>query len=240
MYPEYVSSSTTITWRTLFILTAQAFAHLYKWPVYVISLSHTPDIRDSVHAWNCQVTLPSPNTCCRWLPIPSVFAGKNIQTGISSRQRKTKMKHLIFHVVFSLFLRVTIWPNLFFWACHGKAAHPANTPDEVWSLHPNPVLLPSAHIPTQLSSLLEVDVTHRHSLRVRWRHPYSNLKPVRQTRDQSFITHSLYILSQVVPFSAGVTKVKEKIKGICCVLYIFYLTKQKHISLHYPELLIVR
>lgn len=65
----------------------------------------------------------------------------------------------------SLSLRVTVWPNLFFWACHGKAAHPANMPDEVWSLHPNPALLPSAHIPAQLSSLPEVDVTHRHRLR---------------------------------------------------------------------------
>lgn len=64
----------------------------------------------------------------------------------------------------SPFLRVTVWPNLFFWACHGKAAHPANMPDEVWSLHPNPALLPSAHIPVQLSSLPEVDVTHRQTL----------------------------------------------------------------------------
>lgn len=43
-------------------------------------------------------------------------------------------------------------------------------PDEVWSLHPNPALLPSAHIPAQLCSLLEVDVARRHWLRVRWRH----------------------------------------------------------------------
>lgn len=145
----------------------------------------------STHVWICQVTLPSPNKCCRWLPILPVFTGKNIQTGRTSRLRENKNETFNFSCwfFFSLFLHVTIWPNLFFWACHGKAAHPANMPDEVWSLRPNSALLPSAHIPALLC-LLEVYITHRQSLRVRWRRPYPNLKPVRQTRDQSFITQS--------------------------------------------------
>lgn len=43
------------------------------------------------------------------------------------RLETTEMKDLIFHVIvfFPLFLCVTVWPNLFFWACRGKAAHPA-------------------------------------------------------------------------------------------------------------------
>lgn len=162
------------------ILTTQLFVHLYSCSACHHFLSFT--------WYRSTLFMLSPDTCWTWLPILPVFTGKIIQTGIDSRLGKTEMKHLIFHVVFSLFLHVTIWPNLFFWACHGKAAHPANMPDEVWSLHPNPALLPSAHIPAQLSSLLEVDVTHRHRLGVRWRHPYSNLKPVRQTRAQLFIT----------------------------------------------------
>lgn len=143
---------------------------------------------------------------------------------------------------FSLFLHVTIWPNLFFWACHGKAAHPANMPDEVWSLHPKPALLPSAHIPAQLSSLLEVDAIHRHSLRVRLRHPHSNLKPVRQTRDQSFRTHftSSHSVTGESIFSLELMLRRFKVKlnkayVVYCAFHLFYSTKQKHIPLHYAR-----
>lgn len=119
-----------------------------------------------------------------------------------------------------LFLHVTVWPNLFFWACHGKAAHPANMPDEVWSLHPNSALLPSAHIPALLC-LLEVYITHRHSLRVRWRHPYPNLKPVRQTRDQS-LPVSVYFLLRV-------GDIHNIVCAMFCIFIVYYLLLHKKI-----------
>lgn len=157
------------------------------------------------------------------------FYEQNIQTGINSRLRKIKMKHLIFHVDFSspLFLHVTVWPNLFFWACHGKAAHPANMPDEVWSLHPNSALLPSAHIPALLC-LLEVYITHRHSLRVRWRHPYPNLKPVRQTRDQS-LPVSQSIFSSELALNCSKVKTDNIVCAMFCIFIVYYLLLHKKI-----------
>lgn len=190
----------------------------------------------SLHTRSCQVTLLSPNTCCTWLPILPLSTGKNIQTGVGSGLKKTRMKHLIFHVVvFLSFSCVTIWPNLFFWACHGKAAHPANMPDEVWSLHPNPALLPSAHIPVQLSSLVEVDVTYRCWPRVR-----SLLIPTQtetSEADHRPVIHNMLTLHPLTgPFSlqsccCDITKITD-IRFVHSAFIFFYLAT-KALALHY-------
>lgn len=122
----------------------------------------------------------------------------------------------------SPFLHVTVWPNLFFWACHGKAAHPANMPDEVWSLHPNPALLPSAHIPAQLSSLPEVDVTHRHRLRGQMEASLS--VPKTSEADHDISQHSYVTSSHGVadlPCRAG----KNEREHMLCS-WSFYLAEQ--------------
>lgn len=160
----------------------------------------------------------SPDTCWTWLPILPVFTGKHIQTGIGSRLGKTEMKHLIFHVVFSLFLHVTIWPNLFFWACHGKAAHPANMPDEVWSLHPNPALLPFC---PHSCSALQLTGGRRHSPpQTRGQMEASLFKPETSEADQSSVIHNMLTLHPPRGCQLSLySRCWDKIRGtvLCCV-----------------------
>lgn len=65
---------------------------------------------------------------------------------------------------FSLFLCATVWPNLFFWACRGRAAHPANVTEEVWSLHSNlasPTLCPHSCSAPEFTGGVGVARCHR-------------------------------------------------------------------------------
>lgn len=124
----------------------------------------------------------------------------------------------------SPFHHVTVWPNLFFRACHGKAAHPANMPDEVWSLHPNPALLPSAHIPAQLSILPEVDVTHRHRLRGQMEASLS--VPETSEADHDISQHS-YVMSShgLLTFPAELGKWERA--HVVSMVFLFNWTKRR-------------
>lgn len=99
------------------------------------------------------------------LSSATLFTGKKIQSGVSVRLEKTEMKHLIFHVVvFLCFHCVTVWPNLLFWACQGRA----NMTEEVWSLHSNlasPTLCPHSYATLEFTGTVDVTRCHRHGVR---------------------------------------------------------------------------
>lgn len=149
------------------------------WICHISNFSVFATTQDVLHLCECAADVTSSLRSYIWckssekliretdswtLSSATLFTGKKIQSGICVRLENTKMKHLIFHVVFFyLFLRVTVWPNLFFWACRGRAAHPANMTEEVWSLLSNlasPTLCP--HSCSSLEFAGGVDVTRCH------------------------------------------------------------------------------
>lgn len=98
-------------------------------------------------------------------PPQHFLLAKRFKVALALDLRRQKMKHLIFHVVvFLCFHRVTVWPNLFFWACRGRA----NMTEEVWSLHSNlasPTLCPHSYAALELTGAVDVTRCHRHGVR---------------------------------------------------------------------------